>query len=138
MTSPRHLDRRTVLGGVAFAGLAAAGAPALAGCSPAAPSPSGPAPTKVKASDVPVGGGVIEVATGVVVVQPTSGVFKAYSSVCPHQGCAVDQIAHGTISCPCHGSTFTVADGSVVTGPATQGLTVLPSKLEGTEVVVTP
>ena len=38
--------------------------------------------------------------------------------------------------CPCHGSTFHVSDGGVVTGPATQGLTVLTSAVQGDEVVV--
>jgi Rieske Fe-S protein len=36
------------------------------------------------------------------------------------QGCAVDTVADGTIDCPCHGSKFAVADGSVTTGPAAQ------------------
>ncbi len=137
MTPPRQVDRRTVLGGVAVAGLAAAALPGLTGCSTGSSS-GGSTTTTVKTSEVPVGGGVIEVATGVVVVQPTAGEFKAYSSVCPHQGCAVDSITNGTISCPCHGSTFKVADGGVIAGPATQGLTVLPSKVAGSDVVVTP
>ncbi len=137
MTSPRPVDRRTVLGGAAAAGLAVVAVPVLASCS-SRPSSTTSTQTKVKTSDVPVGGGVIETATGVVVVQPTSGEFKAYSSVCPHQGCSVDGIAGGLITCPCHGSRFKVSDGSVVNGPATQGLTVLPSQLQGSEVVVTP
>jgi Rieske Fe-S protein len=138
MTAPRPVDRRTVLGGAAAAGLAVVAGPTLAACSSGSASGATPATTTVKTSDVPVGGGVIESATGVVVVQPTSGEFKAYSSVCPHQGCAVEGIANGRITCPCHGSVFKVSDGSVVNGPATQGLTVLPSKVEGSDVVVTP
>ncbi|MFI5100874.1 MAG: Rieske (2Fe-2S) protein [Actinomycetes bacterium] len=138
MSSQRPVDRRTVLGGVAVAGLAVVAVPALASCSSGSSAGGGSTTTKVKTSDVPVGGGVIESTTGVVVVQPTAGEFKAYSVVCPHQGCAVDGIANGEITCPCHGSIFKVSDGSVVTGPATQGLTVLPAKVEGSEVVVTP
>jgi Rieske Fe-S protein len=34
----------------------------------------------------------------------------------------VDQVAGGTIDCPCHGSQFSVKNGSVVTGPATSPL----------------
>src|SRR5438552_5229752 len=120
MTSHQPVDRRTVLGAAAATGLAVVAVPALAACSSGSAAAQ-PTETKVKTSDVPVGSGVIEAATGVVVVQPTSGVFKAYSSVCPHQGCAVDRIGNGQITCPCHGSTFQVSDGSVVKGPATQG-----------------
>ncbi|WP_458688292.1 Rieske (2Fe-2S) protein, partial [Nocardia tengchongensis] len=53
-------------------------------------------------ADVPVGGGVILGDT--VVTQPNAGNFLAFSSVCPHQGCAVNAISGGVINCPCHGS----------------------------------
>ena len=56
----------------------------------------------------------------VVVTQPAAGEFKAFSAVCTHLQCLVDQVASGTIDCPCHGSQFSVKNGSVVTGPATQ------------------
>src|SRR5207342_3506962 len=73
MSAPRPVDRRTVLGGVAVAGLAVVGVPALASCSSGSSGGAGSTTTKVKTSDVPVGGGVIESTTGVVVVQPTTG-----------------------------------------------------------------
>lgn len=58
----------------------------------------------------------------VVVTQPTEGVFKAFSSVCTHQGCAVSSIKDGAMVCPCHNSLFSIADGSVISGPATEPL----------------
>lgn len=136
MTSAHQVDRRTVLRGGAAAGLVAVAAPALAACSGSSQGSGQPQRTTVKTADVPVGGGVIEDAAGVVVVQPTAGEYKAYSAICPHQGCEVDRVSGGEIMCPCHGSTFRVSDGGVVTGPATQGLTVLTSAVQGDEVVV--
>ena len=70
------------------------------------------------AKKIPVGGGVIFTAEKVVVTQPTEGKFHAFSAVCTHVGCIVNQISNGTIDCPCHGSQFKITDGSVVAGPA--------------------
>ena len=76
-------------------------------------------------ADVPIGGGVVLADRDVVVTQPVSGTFEAFSATCTHQSCAVREVANGTINCPCHGSRFAVADGSVTAGPAT---TPLPEK----------
>jgi Rieske Fe-S protein len=87
-----------------------------------------------KVADVKVGGGVIK--GDYVITQPVAGTFKAFSSVCPHAGCNVNKIDAGVISCPCHGSQFSVKDGSVITGPATQGLTGKAVKADGGNVVL--
>jgi Rieske Fe-S protein len=76
-------------------------------------------------SEVPVGGGKIFTSAQVVVTQPAVGEYKAFSAVCTHAQCIVDQVANGTIDCPCHGSKFSAKDGSVITGPASNPL---PSK----------
>jgi Rieske Fe-S protein len=70
------------------------------------------------AREIPVGGGKIFAAARVVVTQPTRGQYRAFSAVCTHVGCLVDQVARGTIDCPCHGSQFKITNGAVVTGPA--------------------
>ncbi|MFC8792910.1 Rieske (2Fe-2S) protein [Streptomyces cinereoruber] len=91
--------------------------------SPDAPeSPEGDGEALARTSEIPVGGGTVFAEEKVVVTQPTAGEFKAFSAVCTHQGCLVNKVADGTVDCPCHGSRFRVADGSVVTGPATRPL----------------
>ncbi|MEO3792058.1 Rieske (2Fe-2S) protein [Nonomuraea sp. B10E15] len=69
-------------------------------------------------SDIPEGGGKVFESEKVVVTQPTAGDFKAFSAVCTHAGCTVATVSNNTINCPCHGSKFSIEDGSVADGPA--------------------
>jgi Rieske Fe-S protein len=85
-------------------------------------------------ADVPVGGGQILPGPKVVVTQPTAGSFKAFTAVCTHQGCTVGTVSGGTIQCPCHGSRFSIKDGSVVNGPATRPLAAIAIKVVGTSI----
>ncbi|MFI6457412.1 Rieske (2Fe-2S) protein [Streptosporangium amethystogenes] len=78
-------------------------------------------PVLAKTSSIPVGGGRI-INGRWVVTQPVKGTFRAFSAKCTHQGCAVATIRGGTINCPCHGSRFRIADGSVARGPASRPL----------------
>ena len=64
-----------------------------------------------------------------------AGQFKAFTAVCTHQGCIVATVANGTIDCPCHGSKFSAADGSVVNGPATSPLAPVTITVHGTSIV---
>jgi nitrite reductase/ring-hydroxylating ferredoxin subunit len=68
-------------------------------------------------ADIPVGGGKVFEALKVVVTQPTAGDYKAFSATCTHQGCTLANVASGTINCGCHGSQFSITDGSNVAGP---------------------
>ena len=90
---------------------------------------SGPTGVVIAADAVPEGGGTILTAQGVVVTQPSPGVFVAFGTTCPHLGCAVRAVAGGTINCFCHGSRFRIADGSVAGGPAAEPLTRLPVRV---------
>jgi Rieske Fe-S protein len=118
--------------------------PLLAACSSdagdAGPSTSdakgGSAGAAVAASDVPVGGGTILAEQKVVVTQPSDGEFMAFSAVCTHQGCAVQSVSDGRINCPCHGSAFSIEDGSVLAGPADAPLEELSVSVEGGQVTV--
>jgi Rieske Fe-S protein len=116
-------SRRSVLRGMGAVGAAAAGAAALAACGSDDDADAASSPTKtVKAADIPVGGGVIYADAVVVVTQPQAGSFKAFSAMCMHLGCVVNQVDHGRIICPCHGSEYNIADGSVYQGPSTTPL----------------
>jgi Rieske Fe-S protein len=75
-----------------------------------------------KVADIPDGGGVIH--DGVVITRSGTSVH-AFSATCTHQGCQVNQVSDGTIDCPCHGSAYSIEDGSVQGGPAP---TPLPEK----------
>ena len=49
--------------------------------------------------------------------------------------CTVGSIQNGTITCPCHGSTYSIKDGSVLGGPAPTPLSKIAVKVVGDEVV---
>jgi Rieske Fe-S protein len=143
-----ELSRRTVLGlTVVGAGglLVACGggsSPSSASSDTSSDSPTDP-PSKspagsaglVEKSKVPVGEGVILTGPKIVVTQPTAGNFKAFTAVCTHMNCTVGTIANGTITCPCHGSTYSIKDGSVTGGPAPRPLAEIAVKVDGNEIV---
>jgi len=143
LTSP-DLSRRGVFRGVAVAGLAA---PLLAACgaddepadTAADPADKGSGGSAgggelTTTADVPTGGGVVLAEQKVVVTQPTAGEFKAFTAVCTHQGCIVADVKDGAIVCNCHGSMFSIEDGSVENGPATQPLAPVPIDVQGNEI----
>ena len=85
-------------------------------------------------SEIPVGSGKIFTSEKVVVTQPNSGDFKAFSAVCTHMGCIVATISNGTIDCPCHGSQYSISTGAVVGGPAPSPLPAQAIKLTGSNI----
>jgi Rieske Fe-S protein len=94
-------------------------APKATKATKAAKAPTGPS---VATSKVPVGGGVILDDADFVVTQPSKGDYKAFSKICTHQGCKVAEIANNNIVCKCHGSSFSIKDGSVTNPPASKPL----------------
>jgi Rieske Fe-S protein len=149
--------RRGVLAGVGLVGIASAITACGAGTSSSTPAAgnaagtSGGAATASPASSVaaggasgstatnalaattkiPVGGGMIFPEPQVVVTQPAAGEFKAFSAVCTHMGCIVNQISNQTIDCPCHGSQYSITTGAVVAGPAPRPLPAKQIKVSG-------
>jgi nitrite reductase/ring-hydroxylating ferredoxin subunit/uncharacterized membrane protein len=60
-------------------------------------------------------------ADGITMLLYRSGMsIQALDSVCSHMGGPLEEgtIAEGCVTCPLHGSTFRLADGSIVRGPA--------------------
>jgi nitrite reductase/ring-hydroxylating ferredoxin subunit/uncharacterized membrane protein len=57
--------------------------------------------------------------TPMVVVKYAGRVY-ALADVCPHLGCSLSKgsVAGASITCPCHGSTFSLEDGRVLRGPS--------------------
>jgi Rieske Fe-S protein len=161
VTQEPHKDsqatRRGVLAGVGLVGLAGAitacgasgsssapatgtnstpGAGATTATVPTASSAqsasgAGAADALAKTSEIPVGGGKIFDTQTVVVTQPTAGEYKAFSAVCTHMGCIVNQISSGRIDCPCHGSEYSISDGAVLAGPAPRPLPAKQIKITG-------
>ncbi|MBT2211679.1 MULTISPECIES: Rieske (2Fe-2S) protein [Actinomadura] len=87
-------------------------------------------------SEIPVGGGKVFKDEKVVVCQPTAGQFKAFTAVCPHRRCTVGSVSGGTINCPCHGSKFKIADGSVANPPAQEPLKEKTITVQGGKVIL--
>jgi Rieske Fe-S protein len=161
MSTPA-LTRRRALAGMAGAGVAlpvlvacgddgttttgsSGGAPTAPGTAPSSsatpgaaattevPAPSA-APTGFASSaDVPIGGGTIFADQEVVVTQPRAGQFRCFSSICTHAGCPVTKVTT-TIDCTCHGSRFSLADGSPAAGPASDPLPAVDITVTGDQI----
>jgi nitrite reductase/ring-hydroxylating ferredoxin subunit len=86
-------------------------------------------------SEVPNGGGVILDDAGIVITQPDAGDFKGFTNICTHMGCPVSNVSGGTINCLCHGSQYSIEDGSVVAGPAPSALAAKPISVRGKDIL---
>ena len=159
-TRASRSTRRGVLAGVGLVGLAGAvsacgsggssssSAGTNAGAAPATGAGSAPSSASggggstagaqgsalATTSEIPVGSGKIFTSEKVVVTQPNSGDFKAFSAVCTHMGCIVSTISNGTIDCPCHGSQYSISTGAVVGGPAPSPLPAQAINVTGSNI----
>jgi Rieske Fe-S protein len=155
MTRPdaRSSSRRAVLAGACAAcaaGLAGcarygtsnglAGPPAQGGASSPAAGAGSSAGANASAvlartTDIPVGGGKVLTDKKIVITQPQAGSFHAFTAICTHLGCIVNTVSGGTINCPCHGSKYSIVNGSVVNGPAPLPLAAVSITVQGTSIV---
>ena len=87
-------------------------------------------------AQVPVGGGVIVQGKNVIVTQPTAGEFLAFSSTCTHMACQIASVVNDKINCSCHNSQFSIADGSVLRGPATEPLPPRGVTVNGDQLII--
>jgi Rieske Fe-S protein len=152
VTGPGATSRRALLVGAGAAGaavvLSACGggdepeagtsAPASAEAEPEPTDDGGGSGLEVvgPVGDVPVGGGALFPASQMVVTQPTEGQFRGFRSVCTHQGCPIAGVDGGTINCTCHGSKFSLEDGTPRNGPATRPLATRDIRVEGDNIVL--
>lgn len=151
------LHRRTVLGAACVgcvtlvAGCGSSGTDSAAGTG-ASSSSAGTAPAPAPASSAPAGGaGAALVAladlkvgeaasatapdgTKVLVTRTGDATAVAFDARCTHAGCTV-AAAGATLACPCHGSKFSAADGSVEHGPAARPLASYAVKVVGGQVL---
>lgn len=137
-TTRPEVTRRSVFGvagGGALVGVVTAcGGEAHEGSDPVdGPATDAPIATT---EEVPIGEGMIISEHEVVLTQPAEGVFRAFSTACTHQGCDVDEVSDGGIHCPCHGSRFSIEDGSPLEGPAETPLEELQVRVEGDDIML--
>ena len=94
--------------------------------------------TQSGASALAPSGGFLYLAAAKTVIVNTDGTtIKAFSSVCPHEGNAVQSFMGGQLICPTHNSHFNPSTGAVLSGPARSGLTAYTASRSGNTVTVT-
>ena len=73
-----------------------------------------------------------------VLVSNLDNTFYAIGNVCTHAGCRLSsgKLKGSHVTCPCHGSTFDVKTGKIVTGPASKDEPAYETKTEGTDILI--
>lgn len=68
-----------------------------------------------------------------------NGAWRALDNACPHAGGPLCEgsVADGVVTCPWHGSQFTIETGAVVHGPAQKAVKTYPVEIRGDDVYVT-
>lgn len=132
------VTRRALLAGACGLLLAGVAAPPAAASTAVRTLPDGRLAVRVsRIPELAQVGGAVSVGSvkgmPVAVVRTAKG-YKAMSLRCPHQGATVKRGVTGW-TCPAHGSEFT-STGSLELGPATRGLSTVPSNLRRGTLIV--
>ena len=74
-----------------------------------------------------------------ILVANVGGTFFAIGNVCTHMGCSLSDgtLSGDRVECPCHGSTFSLKDGSLVEGPAAEAEPAFAVRTEGDNIMLT-
>jgi Rieske Fe-S protein len=120
-----ELPRRAVLIGAAAAPLAA--------CAKKSSAPAGPPAAVGQTLTATADVSEATIVDGILITQPSPGVFNGFIARCTHAGCAL-AVKNGGIECPCHGSRFTL-DGAVERGPAADPLVAQPLTVRDGQIV---
>ena len=94
-----------------------------------------PAAEGTPVADVPVGGGIVLTDPRVVITQPVEGELHAFTAICTHAGCPVARVT-SQIECDCHGSRYSIEDGSVLGGSAPAPLAAADFTVAGGRIVI--
>ncbi|MPZ78917.1 MAG: Rieske 2Fe-2S domain-containing protein [Actinophytocola sp.] len=90
-------------------------------------------------ADLPEGEHRVVAAAGVpMLLHRTAGTVRALANTCSHMGGPLDEgtIAEDRVTCPWHGSTFRLADGAVVRGPASSPQPRYETRVSGDRIEV--
>jgi nitrite reductase/ring-hydroxylating ferredoxin subunit len=93
-----------------------------------------------QAGEIPVGGSKIfsypTDAEPCILLRPAPESYIAYSRLCTHASCPVFyNSAADRFDCPCHGGSFSIADGSVLQGPPPRPLPKIVLERRGSDLV---
>ncbi|MGI0128725.1 MAG: Rieske (2Fe-2S) protein [Thermoplasmata archaeon] len=95
---------------------------------------------RVEKAPLPAEGHGVRITAGAtpVAVFRAGGQLYALEARCPHVGGPLDQgKLEGTrVTCPWHGSTFDIRDGSLVRGPAMKGVAAFRVRQEGEALIL--
>ena len=90
-------------------------------------------------SEIPVGEmRGYEVEGAPVALANQDGTIHAFSNVCTHMSCSLDdgELVDGQVQCLCHGSVFDLTTGEPTELPATEPIRVYPVRVEADDVFV--
>ncbi len=83
--------------------------------------------------------GIIVYSSGAILIDhPSTNVYNAFTSICPHQGCTVSNFDSGSnqFVCTCHGSRFDL-NGRVVQGPSPSSLQQFQTQFANNQLIIT-